>query len=150
MALFLIILLLGLGFIGYISYVRWRLSKALKGKLDLSTFQVYRNRMVSTSAKLKAGETLGIPIKCDVLINGRELHLIPVRFHPLLFMTDFPFTFVKAANKKMKPRRTERPEITFTGRKRKSSLYGSTFEVTIRGYDADEKREMLKKLKAWS
>jgi len=106
--------------------------------------------MVSASAKLKAGETLGIPVKCDVLINGRELHLIPVRFHPLLFMTDFPFTFVKASNKKMKPRRTEGPEITFTGRKRKSSLYGSTFDVTIRGYDADEKREMLKKLKAWS
>jgi hypothetical protein len=65
-------------------------------------------------------------------------------------MTDFPFTFLKTANKKLKPRRNEGLEITFTGRKRKSSLYGSTFDVTIRGYDADEKKEMLKKLKAWS
>lgn len=149
MSLFLLFLFLGLGFTQFISSFRWRLSKELLSNLDLSSYQVFNKKEVLASAKLRAGETLGIPIKCHVIISGREMHLIPVRFSPLLFMTDFPFSFLKADNKKIKVNHSENHAIKFRCRKRKSSIFGSTFDVTIGVNDADEKKELLKLVKSW-
>ena len=149
MTLFLTCLLIGLGFTLFVSSFRWKLSQELMRKTDSLNYQVYRDKKVSASAKLAAGETLGIPVKCTVLIDGREMLIIPSRFHPLLFMTDFPFTFAKAANKKLKPKLNEIQEITFTGRKRKSSVFGSTFDVRISLNNADESKDLLKRIKAW-
>lgn len=149
MTIFLISLFLGLCFILFISYFRWNLSRENLKKLDLSSYTVYRDKTVLTSARLKAGETFGIPIKSTLLINDHEIHLIPSGFNPFLFMTEFPFSFFKATNKKLKIQRSDAQEITFTARQRKSSIFGSTFEVTIRIDDEEEKRAILKKFKSW-
>jgi hypothetical protein len=146
---FLTILIITLSIVLAVSLVRWNLSRALRKSIDLSKYEVFDQLKVSAAAKLKAGETLGIPIKCSVAINQRELHLIPTHFHPTLFMTDFPFTFAKKANKKLKIRRSEGSEIVFVGRQRKSSVFGSELEVTIQVVNAEEKKRLLQFLKSW-
>ncbi len=132
-----------------VSSTRWKLSKDRISSLDLANFDVYEKKSVSASAKLKMGETVGIPISSTVLVNDQEIHLIPNKFNLLLFMTDFPFSFYKKDNKKFKIRRSEYTEVAFTSRKKDASVFGKEFDVTIRVYNEDEKKEMLRKLKKW-
>lgn len=132
-----------------VSLVRWNLSRGLQRSLDLSEYQVFDQLRVSAAAKLKAGETLGIEMKCTVAMNSRELHLMPERFHPLLFMTDFPFTFSKKANRKLKIQSSDWYKIIFTGKQRKSSVFGSELEVTIHIKNEKESKQLLKLLKSW-
>jgi len=148
MTTLLIFVILVLGVVVLISSTRWKLSKDLKRSLDESSFFIYRNKTVSASAQLALGESLAIPIKSTVLINEREMHLIPNKFSPLLFMTDFPFTFYRKDNKKLKLERSDYSGIVFVSQKRNPSMFGKVFEVRIEVYD-DEKREMLKKIKNW-
>lgn len=149
MTWFLTLILIGLGAIFMVSLVRWNLSRALRKSLTPSDNEVYHNKRVSATAKLKTGETYGIPLKCSITLGQREIHIIPNRFSPLLFMTDFPYTFSKSSNKKLKIKRSDSSEIIFTGRQRKSSVFGREVEITIGIFDPDEKKEFLRKLKNW-
>jgi len=149
MTTFLIIVILGFGVVILISSTRWKLSKNLSRSLDTSKFDVYSNKKVSASAQLAVGESLAIPIKSSILINDRELHIIPTQFNLFLFMTDFPFTFYRKDNKKLKLEHSDDTEIVFVSKKRSPSVFGKVFEVSIKVYDEDEKREILKKIKNW-
>jgi hypothetical protein len=132
-----------------VSSTRWKLSKDRLNSLNTANFAVYERKAVSATAKLKAGETLGIPISSTVFINDQEIHLIPNRFHLLLFMTDFPFSFYKKDNKKFKIQRSENNEIVFSSSKKTASTFGKVFEITIKVQHEEEKLEMLRKIKKW-
>jgi hypothetical protein len=149
MTWFLTIALLVLGAILLVSFTRWNLGRALRQGLTLSDYDVYDQKKVWAVAKRKTGDTLGIPMKCTVAYSKREIHFIPNRFSPLLFMTDYPYTFSKGSNKKLKIQRSESTEIIFIGRQKKSSVFGSEVEITIEVFDPEEKGELLKKLKSW-
>jgi hypothetical protein len=149
MTIFALFVFIALTLIFMVSSTRWKLSKDLINTLDLANFEVYEKKSVSASAKLKMGETLAIPISSTVLINEQEIHLIPNKFHLLLFMTDFPFSFYKKDNKKFKIRNSENSEVVFTSSKKNASTFGKVFEVTIRVHNQDEKMEMLRKIKKW-
>lgn len=132
-----------------VSSTRWKLSKDRLNGLNVENFTVYKNKAVSASAKLKAGETLGIPINSTVYLNDQEIHLIPNKFHFSLFMTDFPFSFYKKDNKKFKVLRSENAELVFSAGKKDASIFGKKFEVKIRAFNEDEKLEIQRKLKKW-
>ncbi|MFT6166371.1 MAG: hypothetical protein ACJASF_001058 [Vicingaceae bacterium] len=149
MTIFALFVFIALTLIFMVSSTRWKLSKDLINTLDLANFEVYEKKSVSASAKLKMGETLAIRISSTVLINEQEIHLIPNKFHLLLFMTDFPFSFYKKDNKKFKIRNSENSEVVFTSSKKNASTFGKVFEVTIRVHNQDEKMEMLRKIKKW-
>lgn len=146
MAVFLTTVILGVSVILFISSTRWKLGNNLIKRMDHSTYAVYTNKTVYTSGRVAMGETIGIPIKCAIFISQREVHLIPTRFNPFLFMTDFPFTFYK--KNKLKLMHSEQTEIVFTARKRNPSVFGSQFMVTIKVYDEKEKRDIIKDLKS--
>ena len=145
--LFFAIIALGLALM--VSSTRWRLSKDRVSKLDLSSFAVYESKAVSASAQLKAGQTLAIPMNCNVFINEQEIHIIPNKFKLFLFMTDFPFSFYRKQNKKITIQRSEYTEIKFEASKRDASLFGKVFEVTIIVHNQEEKTEILRKIKKW-
>lgn len=149
MTWFLTIGLLLLGAVLLVSLTRWNLCRALRKSLTLSDYDIYEQKRVWAVAKRKTGDTLGIPMKCTVYFSKREIHIIPNRYSPMLFMTDYPYTFLKASNKKLKIQPSESTEIIFIGRQRKSSVFGSDVEITIEVFDPDEKDELLKKLKSW-
>ncbi len=132
-----------------VSSTRWKLSKALKNRLDDANFTVYKDKSVSATAKLKAGETLGIPIACTVFLNDREIHLIPSKFHFLLFMSDVPFSFYRKDNNKLKARSTDNSEIVFNSTKKSASTFGKVFEITVKVPKENERDEMLRKIKKW-
>lgn len=141
--------LLIIGVIFLVSLVRWNVIRALRKSLTPSDYDIYDNKRVTAIAKRKTGDTLGIPMKCTVYFSKREIHIIPNGFSPMQFMTDYPYTFSKASNKKLKIQRSESTEIIFIGRQRKSSVFGSDVEITIEMFDPDEKDELMKKLKSW-
>ena len=132
-----------------VSSTRWKLSKDRINSLNVTDFAMYEKKSVSAKAKLKAGETLAIPISSSVFLNDQEIHLIPTKFHLFLFMTDFPFSFYKKDNKKFKVLRSKNNEIVFTSSKKNASTFGKVFEITIRVHNEDEKLEMLRKIKKW-
>ena len=149
MTIFIFFVIIALILVYMVSSTRWKLSKDRITSLDLANFDVYEKKSVSATAKLKMGETLGIPISSTVLVNDQEIHLIPNKFNLLLFMTDFPFSFYKKDNKKFKIRRSEYTEVAFTSSKKNASTFGKVFDVTIRVHNEDEKMEMLRKIKKW-
>ena len=149
MAYLIFFALIGLGLIAIVSSTRWRLCKDIMSKLNLSNFAVYENKLVCASAQLKTGQTLAIPMDCSVIINEQEMHLIPYKFKLSLFMTDFPFSFYKKHNKKIKVLRSEYTEIIFEAAKKDASIFGKMFEVTIRVHNQKEKTEILRKIKKW-
>jgi len=77
------------------------------------------------------------------------MHLIPSRFYPLLFMTDFPFSFFRTDNKELKIQSSEYSKIVFLSQKKYASIFGSEIEVTIKEYDKEVKKEILDKLETW-
>lgn len=149
MTYFILFLIIGLGLALMVSSTRWKLSKDRMSKLNYSSFDVYKNKTVSASAQLKMGQTLAIPMNCSVFINEQEIHLIPNKFKLLLFMTDFPFSFYRKQNKKIKIHRSEYSEIIIEATKKDASVFGKVFEVTIKVNDQEEKAEMLRKIKKW-
>ncbi|MDB4061626.1 hypothetical protein N8371_01410 [Vicingaceae bacterium] len=149
MTYFIFFVVIALFLAWMVSSTRWKLSKDLLNSIYATNFGVYKVKSVSATAKLKAGETLGISISSTVLISDQEIHLIPNKFHLLLFMTDFPFSFYKKDNKKFKVVRSENKEIVFTSTKKSPSTFGKVFEVTIRVHHEEEKLEMLRSLKKW-
>lgn len=149
MTWFLTIGLLLIGGILMVSLIRWNVIRALRRSLTLSNYDIYNNKRVTAIAKRKTGDTFGFPIKCTVAIGQRDVHIIPLRFNPFLFMTDYPITFSKTSNKKFKIQRSEYTEIIFIGRQNKSSVFGSVVEITIEVYDQEERKELVRKLKNW-
>ncbi|MCZ4409018.1 hypothetical protein O3Q51_09375 [Cryomorphaceae bacterium 1068] len=149
MTWFLTIGLLIIGIILLVSLIRWNVIRALRKSLTLSDYDIYDNKRVTAIAKRKTGDTFGFPLKCTVAIGQRDIHVIPLRFNPFLFMTDYPIAFSKATNKKLKIQRSEYTEIIFIGKQRKSSVFGSVVEITIQVYDQEEKKELVRKLKNW-
>lgn len=148
MTIFFAVVVILLGFILMISSTKWNLSKALLRKTESSDFKVYNNKRVYVSAKLVKGESAAIPISCKVLMNENKLHLIPTKFHALLFMTDYPFTFYKKDNRKLKIHQSELSELVFTCKQRKPSVFGKVFNVRIEIFD-EERRALLNILKTW-
>ena len=149
MTTFLFIAFLALGFIFFISYTKWKNGKNLLGQIDLSKYVVFTNKTLSVTSQLSTGESFPVPVTGTILINDRELHLIPTRFTALLFMTDYPLSFFKKNNRKLKLKSLNPAELTFTGKKSKSSVFGSVCNVTIKGLTDDEKSEFMKMAKRW-
>ncbi len=104
--------------------------------------------MVLVGAQLVKGESAAIPINCTVLLNENELHLIPTKFNALLFMTDYPFTFYKKDNRKLKIKQSENSGIECTLRKRNPSVFGKVFNVRIEIFD-EERQDLSNILKTW-
>lgn len=131
-----------------ISSIKWKLSKALFRKTESSSLTIYNNKRVLVGAQLVKGESAAIPINCTVLLNENELHLIPTKFNALLFMTDYPFTFYKKDNRKLKIKQSEYSVIECTLRKRNPSVFGKVFNVRIEIFD-EERQALLNILKTW-
>lgn len=141
---------LGIVFIFTVSMVRWRRSKKRMKGLNLSAYTVFSNKSIYISAKLIFSESLAIPITTTLFMNDKKMHLLPSKFSPFLFMTDYPYTFFRADLEAIKFQRAEFNEIVFTCRKTNPSFLKSVFEITIKEYDPNEKNRIIEQLKSWS
>ena len=147
MSTVLFVLIIILGIIIVVSSTRWNLCKKLRKDLD-SSYTLYSGKRVAPSAKLAAGDSFAIPMRCTVLLKDNEMHIIPERFHPFLFMTDYPFSFYRKDNRKVKVDSSNDSELVLTLKKRTPSVFGKVFEVRIELVD-EERKDLLKKVKGW-
>ena len=130
-----------------ISSTRWNLCKKLRRDLE-GNYKEYSKKKVSASAKLAAGDSFAFPLRCTVLVKDNEMHLIPERFHPFLFMTEYPFSFYRKDNRKVKVDSSNILEISLILKKRTPSIFGKVVEVSIEVFD-EERKALLKVMKGW-